>query len=98
MRGRGWSRVSGQPIMRPPRADSSSSRRWVASSIARYGPFPEVMMTDPNDALAVLYALRLEDGRPWRKAATDWQLADARAVLAPSKQAPRLHWLSRPKG
>ena len=44
-------------------------------------------MTDrydnPNDALAVLYGLRLEDGTPWREAATQWQLEDARAVLAP---------------
>lgn len=55
-------------------------------------------MTDPNDALAVLFALRLEDGRPWRQAATEWQLADARALLAPSKRAARLHWLGRPKG
>jgi phage terminase large subunit-like protein len=52
----------------------------------------------PSDALATLYGLRLEDGRPWRVTATAWQLDDARAVLDPRGDEPRLHWFGRPKG
>ncbi len=59
-------------------------------------------MTDvndnPNRALALLFGLRLENGAAWREVATDWQLADARAVLAPAASDPRLHFLTRPRG
>lgn len=53
-------------------------------------------MLPVNDALSVLFALRLEDGRRWREAATDWQLEDAEAVLGDGEE--RLHWFGRPKG
>ncbi len=49
-------------------------------------------------ALSLLGALVLEDGRRWADAATDWQLADARAVLEPADDAPRQHFLTRPRG
>jgi hypothetical protein len=51
--------------------------------------------TGPFDLIA---AMRLEDGRRWGQVATDWQLADARAVLTPGPDDARLHWLTRPKG
>jgi phage terminase large subunit-like protein len=48
-------------------------------------------------AFETLSALRLEDDRQWIEAATDWQIADALAVLDPD--APqRNHYLSRPRG
>ena len=65
--------------------------------IARFVRYLGVLMSGPNDALAVLFALRLEDGRRWREAATDWQLADAVAVLGDDR-TQNLHWFSRPKG
>lgn len=49
-------------------------------------------------ALDLLHALVLDDGRRWGDAAVDWQRADAQAVLEPGPDAPRLHWLGRPKG
>jgi phage terminase large subunit-like protein len=49
-------------------------------------------------ALDILHALVLDDGRPWGLAATEWQRADAEAVLEPGPDEPRLHWLGRPKG
>lgn len=49
-------------------------------------------------ALDLLHGLVLDDGRRWGEVAVDWQRADARAVLAPAKGEPRLHWLGRPKG
>ena len=55
-------------------------------------------MNEPNDALRVLYALKMENGLRWREVATDWQLDDARAVLDPGADGPRLHWFGRPKG
>jgi len=53
-------------------------------------------MTAADDALAVLFGLRNEDGRPWGVAADELQVADARAVL--SADGPRRHWLGRPRG
>lgn len=49
-------------------------------------------------SIEFLAGLTLDDGSKWGEAATPWQLADARAVLAPEDGAARLHWLSRPKG
>lgn len=51
-------------------------------------------------ALDVLHGLVLDDGRRWGEAAAGsvWQAADAEAVLEPAGDAPRLHWLGRPKG
>lgn len=48
------------------------------------------------DALDVLSALVLEDGRLWGEAATPFQLADARAVLDTS--APPYQFLTRSRG
>lgn len=53
-------------------------------------------MTD--DPLNLLAAMVLEDGRRWGSVAVDWQIEDARAVLTPGPDDPRLHWLGRPKG
>ncbi len=55
-------------------------------------------MTASTDPLALVAALRLEDGRPWGQVAEQFQLDDMRAILAPDDGAPRLHWLGRPKG
>ena len=38
----------------------------------------------------------IEDGRRWGEAASDWQWADARAVLDPT--GPRRHFPTRPRG
>lgn len=51
-----------------------------------------------GDAMVTMSAWRLEDGRRWIEAATDWQVDDAQAVLEPGPDDPRLHWLGRPKG
>jgi hypothetical protein len=50
----------------------------------------------PAEALALLAALVLDDGRRWGEAATDWQLADAMAVCDPF--GPRRHFQVRPRG
>lgn len=50
-----------------------------------------------TDALALLQALRLEDGRRWGEAATQVQVEDARAVLDAGSQVRR-HWLGRARG
>lgn len=47
-------------------------------------------------ALGVLSGLRLENGDPWGERATDWQWADARALLNP--EPPNRHYLTRPRG
>lgn len=49
-----------------------------------------------SDTLAVLAALRLEDGRRWGEVATGWQRADAAALIDPG--GPRRHWWSRSRG
>jgi hypothetical protein len=49
-----------------------------------------------SDALDLMLSLRLEDGRPWGEAATDWQLADAREAL--DLAGPRRHVWTRPRG
>jgi hypothetical protein len=47
-------------------------------------------------ALDVLHGLVCEDGKRWGEVATDWQLADAHAVL--NQSGPRFHYLTRPRG
>lgn len=48
--------------------------------------------------LDVLAGLVLEDGQTWGQVAEDWQRADAEALLDLSAGAPRLHFLTRPRG
>lgn len=50
------------------------------------------------EALAVAANLVSDRGPRLAELWTDWQLDDARAVLDPEADAPRRHWLSRPKG
>jgi phage terminase large subunit-like protein len=47
-----------------------------------------------SDPMALMGALKLEDGRPWGQVAEPWQVEDARQVLGGIGPA----WLSRPKG
>ena len=54
-------------------------------------------MTD-LDPLALLSALVLDSGALWGETATDWQREDAAALLDHSPDAPRLHFLTRPRG
>ena len=49
-----------------------------------------------NKALAMMCALRIEDGREWGEAASDFQLEDARAIF--SDEPPHKHFLTRPRG
>lgn len=53
-----------------------------------------------TDVLDVLHALVLDSpaDRHWGEVATPFQVDDAAAVLSSPPGAPRLHWLSRPKG
>jgi hypothetical protein len=51
-----------------------------------------------TSALDLLASLVLEDGRRWGEVATEWQWADAKAVLEPGRRDPRLHMLTRPRG
>ncbi|MCU1451934.1 MAG: hypothetical protein JWN46_80 [Acidimicrobiales bacterium] len=51
-----------------------------------------------TEAMEVMAALRLEDGRRWGEAAADFQIADARAVLEWKPGAPRQFWFGRAKG
>lgn len=51
-----------------------------------------------SDALHVLHALVIEDGRRWGEAAADFQRDDARAILEPAPDDPRLHFVTRPRG
>jgi hypothetical protein len=53
-------------------------------------------MTSDLDPLDVLSALVLDGGQPWGATATDWQRADAEAVL--DLDGPRMHFLTRPRG
>jgi hypothetical protein len=48
--------------------------------------------------LDVMGGLVLEDDRRWGEAATEWQRADAFAILDPAPANPRLHYLTRPRG
>jgi hypothetical protein len=50
-----------------------------------------------SEALDLLAALVLEDGRRWGEAAVDVQWEDARAVLNQSSSTP-YHWLGRARG
>ncbi len=50
---------------------------------------------DPLDLMA---SLVLEGGRAWGEVAHDWQRADAAAVLDIRPGAPRMHYLTRPRG
>ena len=54
-------------------------------------------MSSHEDALNVLHALVLDDGRRWGEAAEGWQRDDAAAVLDPVA-GPHQHWQGRPKG
>ena len=49
-------------------------------------------------AFDLLGGLVLEDGRAWAEASTEWQRADAQAVLDLAGDAARLHFLTRPRG
>lgn len=51
-----------------------------------------------SDALVLLQALPLEDGRHWGEIASQRQLEDARAVLEPGPGEPLWHFLTRPRG
>jgi phage terminase large subunit-like protein len=51
-----------------------------------------------GDALHLLHALVLEDGRRWGEAAADFQREDAAAILEPEPDAPAMHFLTRPRG
>ncbi|MDB5963492.1 MAG: Phage terminase large subunit-like protein [Massilia sp.] len=48
--------------------------------------------------LDLLSALVLDSGALWGETATDWQRADAAALLDHGPDAPRLHFLTRPRG
>ena len=48
-------------------------------------------------ALSLLAGLVLEDGSRWGAVATEWQLADARAILDPEPGGPLLHFITRPR-
>jgi len=50
-----------------------------------------------NAALTLLAGLVIEHGRRWGEAATPWQWEDARAILEPGADGPRLHFLTRPR-
>jgi hypothetical protein len=50
------------------------------------------------EALDLMHALVLDNGRRWGEVATDVQRANARAVLEPGPADARLHWLEAPKG
>lgn len=54
-------------------------------------------MSDLNNALDVLYALVLEDGRRWGEAASDFQITDAKQVLALNSPTP-YHLQTRARG
>ncbi|MCU1691149.1 MAG: hypothetical protein JWM64_240 [Frankiales bacterium] len=49
-------------------------------------------------ALELLHGLVLEDGARWGERATRWQRDDAAAIVDPAPDAPRLHFLTRPRG
>jgi len=49
-----------------------------------------------DDALKLMAALVLEDGRLWGEAAADFQLADASAIF--DEAGPKWHYLTRPRG
>ena len=51
-----------------------------------------------EDALDLMYALRIEDGRMWGEAARDFQKEDAAAVLLNKRPDPTWHFLTRPRG
>ncbi len=56
------------------------------------------VVPDVEAAFATLAGLVLEDGRCWGEVAADWQVADAMAVLDRRPPAPRMHYLTRPRG
>ncbi len=51
-----------------------------------------------SDALHLLHALVLEDGRRWGEAAADFQREDAVAILDPAPDEPTMHYITRPRG
>lgn len=50
------------------------------------------------DPLSLLSALVLDSGALWGEEATGWQRADAEALLRLDLGAPRLHFITRPRG
>ncbi|MGJ3507949.1 hypothetical protein [Enemella sp. A6] len=55
-------------------------------------------MTPNTDPLDLLAGLLMDDGKAWGHVATEWQRADAAAILTTDPAAPRLHFLTRPRG
>ena len=51
-----------------------------------------------EEALDLMYALRIEDGRMWGEAAMDFQIEDAEAVLLNQRPDPTWHFITRPRG
>jgi hypothetical protein len=51
-----------------------------------------------HDPMGLLSALVLESGALWGEVATDWQRADAEALLRLDPGAPRMHYMTRPRG
>ena len=51
-----------------------------------------------QEALDLLYALRIEDGRMWGEAAQPFQVEDAEAVLLNQRPDPTWHFHTRPRG
>jgi len=56
------------------------------------------MTADRLDPLSLLSALVLDSGALWGETATEWQREDAAALLDHRPEAPRLHFLTRPRG
>lgn len=50
-----------------------------------------------SGAVDVLAGMVLESGARWGEVATEWQWADARAILEPADGDPLLHFLTRPR-
>jgi hypothetical protein len=51
-----------------------------------------------SGAVSLLAGLVLESGARWGEVATEWQWADARAILEPDDGDPLLHFDTRPRG
>src|ERR1700679_1711856 len=51
-----------------------------------------------EQALDLMSALVLEDGKHWGAVAADFQREDAAAIFDPNEVAPRWHFITRPRG